>query len=172
MSKHQVSDVRFEIQLNAISSLFWYLGGSERCLFVCHVASSVRMQVKMGIVRQNSAGEKTTATTRATKPKIIVAWDFSRKPSGTFYRVLLDEFGRSHPGGDYELIQRSVALCRDDFVASRLAALAEYFGAKVGCFTVEREGLDTKSQEEGRAFVERVLSQRLHRRGRHPSARH
>jgi hypothetical protein len=65
-----------------------------------------------------------------------------------------------------ELIQRSVALCRDDFVASRLAALAEYFGAKVGCFTVEREGLDTKSQEEARAFVERVLSQRLHQRGR------
>jgi hypothetical protein len=105
-------------------------------------------------------------TARATKPKFIVAWDFNRKPSGTFYRFLLDEFGRSHPGGDYELIQHSVALCRDDFIASRLAALAEHFGAKVGCFTVEREGVDRKSQKEARAFVERVLRQRLHQRGR------
>jgi hypothetical protein len=32
--------------------------------------------------------------------------------------------------------------------------------------------LDAKSKDEARAFVERVLSQRLHRRGRHHSARH
>jgi len=168
----QVSGVRFETQLDSVSSSFWCLRGGELCLFVCRAVSLGRMQVKMGRVRQNSAGEKTTMTTRVTKTKYIVAWDFSRKPSGTFYRFLLDEFGRSHPGGDYELIQHSVALCRDDFIASRLAALAEYFGAKVGWFKVEREGLDAKSKDEARAFVERVLSQRLHRRGRHPSARH
>ena len=98
--------------------------------------------------------------------RFIVAWDFSKKPSGTFYRVILDEFGKSHPGGDYDLIQRSVALCRDDFIANRLAALAEYFGAKVECFAVERKGVNAEDRKEARAFVERVLSQRLHRRGR------
>lgn len=98
--------------------------------------------------------------------RFIVAWDFPRKPSGTFYRVLLDEFGSSHPSGDYELIQRSVAVCREDFIASRLAALAEHFGAKVGCFAIANEGLTDESQKEARAFVERVLNRRLHRRGR------
>ena len=98
--------------------------------------------------------------------KYVVAWDFAKKPSGTFYRVLLDEFGTSHPGGDYELIQRSVALCRDDFIASRLTALAEHFGARVASFRVEREGIQPESTKEAREFVERVLYQRLHRRGR------
>jgi hypothetical protein len=98
--------------------------------------------------------------------KYLVAWDFSKKPSGTFYRVILDEFGKSHPGGDYELIQRSVALCRDDFIANRLTALAEYYGAKVECFAVERKGVNAEDRKEAHAFVERVLSQRLHRRGR------
>ena len=96
----------------------------------------------------------------------LVAWDFSRKPGGTFYRILNDEFGRSHPGGDYELIQRSVAMCRDDFTANRLAALAEYFGAQVVGFMIEREGFNKDAQEEGRAFVERILYQRRHNRGR------
>ena len=101
--------------------------------------------------------------------KYIVAWDFSKKPSGTFYRVLMDEFGTSHPGGDYELIQRSVAMCRDDFIASRLTALAEHFGACVASFEVEREGISQDSRREARGFVERVLHQRLHRRGRRRS---
>jgi hypothetical protein len=98
--------------------------------------------------------------------RYIVAWDFPRKPSGTFYRVLIDEFGTSHLGGDYEPIQRSVALCRDDFIASRMATLAEYFGAKVGCFAVASEGLSGEAQKQAREFVERVLTQRLHQRGR------
>lgn len=33
--------------------------------------------------------------------RYIVAWDFPRKPSGTFYRVLSQEFGSSHTQGDY-----------------------------------------------------------------------
>ncbi len=98
--------------------------------------------------------------------KHLVTWDFSKKPSGTFYRLMRDEFGTSHASGHYELIQRSVALCRDDFIASRIAALAEHFGAKVDCFRVEREGLNADSQREAHAFVERVRSQRLHQRGR------
>jgi hypothetical protein len=103
--------------------------------------------------------------------KYLVAWDFAKRPGGTFYRILIEECGRSHPGGDYELIQRSVALCRDDFIASRLAALAEHFGAKVDSFQVERSGIDRDACDEARAFVERVLHQRLHRRGRRPTAK-
>ena len=99
-------------------------------------------------------------------PKFIVAWDFGKKPSNSFYRVRLDELGSSHPGGDYEMIQRSVALCRDDFTASRLAALAEYFGARVVSLPVQGEGLSAEAQTEAREFVERVLSRRLRNRGR------
>lgn len=42
--------------------------------------------------------------------KYLVAWDFSKKPSGTFYRVLHDEFGTSHPGGDCELVTQTKKL--------------------------------------------------------------
>lgn len=65
-----------------------------------------------------------------------------------------------------ELIQRSIALCRDDFIANRLAALAEYFGANVECFAVERKGANANDRKEACISVERVLNQRLHRRGR------
>ena len=65
-----------------------------------------------------------------------------------------------------ELIQHSVALCPDDFTANRLVALAEYFGARVECFAVERTGANANDKKEAGAFVERVLRQRLHRRGR------
>jgi len=75
----------------------------------------------------------------ARTQKHIVAWDFSKRPSGTFYRVINEELGKSHPGGDYELIQKSVALCRDDFIAGRLAALADHFGAQVVSFIVVRD---------------------------------
>ena len=103
---------------------------------------------------------------RGTCQKFIVTWDFPKKPPGTFYRVMISEFGTSHGGGDYELIQRSVAVCRDDFIASRLAALADHFGAKVECLAVQREALSSEAQSEARAFVNRILDQRLHRRGR------
>ncbi len=101
--------------------------------------------------------------------KYIVTWDFSKKPSGSYYRLLTDECGTSHAGGDYELIQKSVALCRDDFIASRIAALAEHFGAKVNCFGVQCEGLDASAREDAAAFVERILYQRRHRQGRRRS---
>lgn len=39
----------------------------------------------------------------ARTQKHIVAWDFFKRPSGTFYRVINEELGKSHPGGDYEL---------------------------------------------------------------------
>ena len=103
--------------------------------------------------------------------KFIVAWDFPKKASGTFYRVLADELKTSHPGGDCELIQRSVAVCRDDFIASRLAALAGHFGANVVCFSISGQGFDIQRQREANEFVERVLTRRLHQRGRHSKKR-
>lgn len=42
--------------------------------------------------------------------KYLVAWDFSKKPIGAFYRILADEFGSSHPGGDYELVTQTKKL--------------------------------------------------------------
>ncbi len=98
--------------------------------------------------------------------KYLVTWDFPKKPAGTFWRVVLDEFGTSHAGGDYWLIQKSVALCRDDFTASRLAALAEWFGAQVAAFSVADEGLPAESQHSAAEYVARVLKQRIQRRGK------
>ena len=100
------------------------------------------------------------------QPKHVVAWDFPIRPSASFYRILLDEFGSSHPGGDCQMIQRSVALCRDDFVASRLAALAEHFGGHVLSFGVAREGFDPVARTQATDYVNRVLAQRRRRRGR------
>jgi len=103
--------------------------------------------------------------------KFLVAWDFSKKANATFYRIVRDEFGTSHPGGAYEMIQRSVAMCRDDFTASRMVALAEYFGAQVGYFAIRRADLNGEMLDEARAFVDRILHQRLSHRGRRPSAK-
>ena len=69
------------------------------------------------------------------------------------------------------LIQRSVALCRDDFTASRLAALAAHYGATVACFAIAREGFDRAAEQEANAYVERIHRQRLHQRGRRPSVK-
>ena len=68
--------------------------------------------------------------------KNSVAWDFSRKPSGTLHRVLLDEFGPNTQ--EDKLTQRNLAIFRDGFIASRLAALADQFGAKIAYFAIYR----------------------------------
>lgn len=103
--------------------------------------------------------------------KFLVAWDFSKKANATFYRIVRDEFGTSHPGGAYEMIQRSVAMCCDDFTASRMVALAEYFGAQVRYFAIRRTDLNGEMLDNARAFVDRILHQRLSHRGRRPSAK-
>jgi len=40
--------------------------------------------------------------------KHIIVWDFNRKPSATFYRILRDEFGIT--GGSPQYVQRSVVV--------------------------------------------------------------
>ena len=42
--------------------------------------------------------------------KYLIAWDLAKKPVGTFYRVLHDEFGDSHSHGDFELVTRNKKL--------------------------------------------------------------
>jgi len=98
--------------------------------------------------------------------RYLVTWDFAKKPSGTFHRVLKDKFGSSHSNGDFTLIQRSVVICKDDFIASRLAALVDHFGAKVACFAIAHEGLSRETEHEAHAFVSRVLKARRQHRGR------
>lgn len=93
-----------------------------------------------------------------------VAWDFLKKPGGTFYRFLRSEFGDSHPKGDFCLIQRSVAICKNDFIAGRLASLVDHFGAKVACFAIAREGFSHEIECEAREFVSRIPKARHHHR--------
>ena len=69
------------------------------------------------------------------------------------------------PNGDFTLIHQSVAICKDDFIASRLAALVDPFGAKVACFAIAREGFMQETENEARAFVDRVIKARRQRHG-------
>jgi len=104
--------------------------------------------------------------------KYLVTWDFSQKPSGTFYRLLNEEFGGSRPGGEFELIQRSVAICRDSATAHLIGALAERYGAEVAVYGVVEEGrFDEAAQAEARCTVARLCRGRLRRRGRKPRDR-
>ena len=96
----------------------------------------------------------------------LVAWDFPRRPRTTFYDVLADEFN-----GDIHRVQKSVALCQDDFSAARLSALLEYYGASVLVYRAEQTYLPADQMQEASEFVDRVHAQRLHRRGRLPSRR-
>lgn len=95
----------------------------------------------------------------------LVAWDFVKRPKTTFYDIYANEFP------DVERVQKSVALCRDEFVAARLVALLEYYGAHVVSFLTERRRLSAEQMQEANEFVERIHSQRLHRRGRKPIRR-
>jgi hypothetical protein len=59
-------------------------------------------------------------------------------------------------------------VCRKDYVTNRLVTFADYFEARVVDFTKEREDHASGIRRETRAFVERVLHQRLHQPGRRP----
>jgi hypothetical protein len=93
----------------------------------------------------------------------VVAWDFVQRPKRTFYQVLADEFSAT----EAQRVQRSVAECKDDFVARRLRALLEYYGATVVTYAVNGASLDdVQANREAEQFVERIHAQRLSRRGR------
>jgi len=103
--------------------------------------------------------------TPSPRSKYLVTWDFSRKPSGAFYTILDQEYGPQGPSS-FEMIQKSVAICRDDFLAYHIAALAEHYGATVACYAVSRNGYDSEHKQEAQEAIERMLAQRLTRRGR------
>ncbi len=100
--------------------------------------------------------------------KCIVCWDFVRRPKSTYYSVYASEF----PPGTVDLVQRSVALVRDEFTARRLKALAEYYGASVVAFVLDAPlEDDVEADTEASAFIARVHSQRLAQRGRKATQR-
>lgn len=99
--------------------------------------------------------------------KWIVTWDFSERPSGTFYSVFADEFGP-----EVQRIQRSVAVCQDDFATARLVALLKHYEGSVEYFALDGGArLAPETSREAAEFVNRVHAQRLHARGRKPSRR-
>jgi hypothetical protein len=96
------------------------------------------------------------------KTKWLVAWDFVKRPKSAFYNVFGDEFGP-----EVERVQKSVAVCKDDFTARRLRALLQWYGASVCAFAVNGATLDAPEQDrEAEQFIERIHTQRLARRGR------
>ena len=100
--------------------------------------------------------------------KVLVAWDFSEPPPTTFYDMYRDEFSPA----EVKRIQRSVVICQDDFTARRLCALGRAYGATVEAFALQGElPTNRAADREAEEYVERIRSQRLHRRGRRPSRR-
>jgi len=90
----------------------------------------------------------------------LVAWDFAMRPKRNFYEILRDEFPNL-------TIQRSVALCNDDFTARRLRALCEYYGANVIAYAIAPLSLDdTDGDAEASEFIERIHAARRARQGR------
>lgn len=98
--------------------------------------------------------------------KYLVCWDFVKRPKTTFYAVYAAEF----PRGEVELVQRSVAVAKDEFTARRLRALAEHYGANVLAYKLNGLLLDDpEADANAQAYIARVHEKRLHARGRKPS---
>ncbi len=98
--------------------------------------------------------------------KWLVAWDFPARPKRLFYTIAKDEFGPD----EVEWLQQSVVLCRDDFTARRLRALARWYGAEIIAYAVAGQCLDDPQADgEAMVFVDRVHRQRRARRGRRGS---
>ena len=94
--------------------------------------------------------------------KHIVVWDFSRKPSATFYRILRDEFGIT--AGSPQYVQRSVVVVGDDFEAYGVAALVEEFGGEALVYGIVDNPDGEKLLEEARARIARIRRQRRSRK--------
>jgi len=95
--------------------------------------------------------------------KHIVVWDFSRKPSATFYRMLSDEFGIS--AGAPEYVQRSTLIVRDGFRAYGIAALVEEFGGTVLVYEVMENPEGAQLMAEARARIAEARRRRSRKRG-------
>ena len=96
--------------------------------------------------------------------KYIVVWDFTRKPSATFYRILADEFGITANAPEY--VQRSVVIVRDDFTAYGIAALVEEFGGEALVYAIVEDPDGSQLMEEARARIARIRHQRRSRKKR------
>jgi hypothetical protein len=97
--------------------------------------------------------------------RFLVLWDFVAGPGKRtpqkFYDLLRDEFA-----GDAERVQRSCYVCRSAFVAHRLKALAESFGADVLAYGLSARVLDDAAAERRAAeYVDQLLRDRRKHRG-------
>ena len=96
--------------------------------------------------------------------KHIVVWDFNRKPSATFYRILRDEFGIT--AGSPQYVQRSVVVVGDDFEAYGIAALVEEFGGEALVYGIVDNPDSSRLMEEARSRIARIRRQRRSRKKR------
>lgn len=96
--------------------------------------------------------------------KHIVLYDFTRKPSATFYRILKDEFGIT--AGSPEHVQRSALIARDDFAAYGIAALVEEFGGDALVYKISDNPDGSQLMEEARTRIARIRRQRRSRKRR------
>jgi hypothetical protein len=96
--------------------------------------------------------------------KHIILYDFTRKPSASFYRILKDEFGIT--AGSPEHVQRSALVVRDDFAAYGIAALVEEFGGEALVYRISDNPDGVHLMEEARSRIARIRRQRRSRKRR------
>jgi len=94
--------------------------------------------------------------------KHIVVWDFNRKPSATFYRILRDEFGIT--AGSPQYVQLSVVVVGDDFEAYGIATLVEEVGGEALVYGIVDNPDSSRLMEEARSHITRICRQRRSRK--------
>lgn len=94
--------------------------------------------------------------------KHIVVYDFAKKPSATFYRMLGDEFGIT--AGSPEHVQRSVLVVRDEYRAYGIAALIEEFGGDALVYKIVDNPNSSQLMQEARARIARIRRRRRSRK--------
>ncbi len=96
--------------------------------------------------------------------KHIVLYDFARKPSATFYRILRDEFGIT--AGSPEHVQRSALVVRDEYQAYGIAALIEEFSGDALVYQITDNPDGSQLMQEARTRIARIRRRRRSRKRR------
>lgn len=94
--------------------------------------------------------------------KHIVVYDFAKKPSATFYRILGDEFGIT--AGSPEHVQRSVLIIGDEHQAYGIAALIEEFGGDALVYQIRENPNSSQLMSEARTRIVRIRRRRRSRK--------
>lgn len=94
--------------------------------------------------------------------KHIVVYDFSKKPSATFYRILDEEFGISATSPEH--VQRSVLIVEDKYRAYGVAALIEAFGGEALLYQITEHPDRVQLIAEARLRIARIRRRRRSRK--------